>query len=107
MPLIQAHRGASGYAPENTLPAFRRAVELNADGIETDIYLTADGHLAVCHDPDISRTSNGSGVITEMTMESLRRFDFGSWYSPEFAGTVIPSLPEVLELVRHMDVINI
>ncbi len=107
MPMIQAHRGASGYAPENTLPAFRRAVELNADGIETDIYLTADGLLAVCHDPDISRTSNGSGIISEMTMEMLRRFDFGSWYSPEFAGTGIPTLPEVLEIVRHMDVINI
>lgn len=107
MPVIQAHRGASGYAPENTLPAFRLALRQQADGVETDIHLTRDGRFVVCHDEDIARTSNGAGKIREMTLEQLKTYDFGGWYSPEFAGTPIPTLEEFLEVVRGLDPINI
>ena len=64
---VQAHRGASGYAPENTLPAFQLAVDMGADGIECDIHQTKDGVLVVCHDDTIQRTSTGSGKISELT----------------------------------------
>ena len=72
MPIIHAHRGASAYAPENTLPAFRLALEQKADGIETDIHLTRDGRFVVCHDDEIARTSNGQGKIQDMTVEQLK-----------------------------------
>ena len=67
-PLVWAHRGASGYCPENTLPAFQRAIELGADGIELDVQMTRDGELVVCHDETIDRTSNGSGWIKDKTL---------------------------------------
>ena len=60
-PLVWAHRGASGYAPENTLPAFQKAFQMGSDGIELDVQMTKDGELVVCHDETIGRTSNGSG----------------------------------------------
>ena len=61
---VQAHRGASGYAPENTLAAFQMAVDMKADGIECDIHLSSDGIFVVCQDETIDRTSNGTGKIT-------------------------------------------
>lgn len=104
---IQAHRGASAYAPENTLPAFQKALDMHADGIETDIHLTADGVFVICHDGELGRTSNGTGQIAALTLAELRQYDFGSWFSPAFAGTRIPTLEELLALVQNMEVINI
>ncbi|MBQ3231556.1 MAG: glycerophosphodiester phosphodiesterase, partial [Clostridia bacterium] len=74
---VQAHRGASGYAPENTLPAFQMAVDMNADGIECDIHFSKDGHFIVCHDETVDRTSNGTGIISEMTLDEIKALDFG------------------------------
>lgn len=107
MQMVQAHRGASAYAPENTLPAFRLAKEMHSDGIECDIHLTSDGVLVVCHDDDIARTSNGCGSIAAMTLPELKRYDFGCKFSPDFTGTCIPTLDELLELVYDMAIINI
>lgn len=107
MQMVQAHRGASAYAPENTLPAFQLAKEMHSDGIECDIHLTSDGVLVVCHDDDIARTSNGSGSIAAMTLSELKRYDFGCHFSPGFSGTRIPTLDELLELVHDMAIINI
>ena len=107
MPIIQAHRGASGYAPENTIPAFRLAVRQRADGVETDVHMTRDGHFVVCHDHEISRTSNGTGEIRTMTLEQLKTYDFGASYAPEYAGTSIPTLEEFLDIVKGLDPINI
>lgn len=107
MPVIQAHRGASGYAPENTLPAFRMAVQMGADGVETDLHMTRDGFFVVCHDENISRTSNGEGKIREMTLKQLKTYDFGGPYSAAYAGTSIPTLEEFLEVVKELDPINI
>ena len=105
--MIQAHRGASAYAPENTLPAFQMAVDMGADGIECDVHLTKDGHFLVCHDHKIDRTSNGTGEIASMDLAQVKSFDFGAKFSDRFTGTTAPVLEEMLEVVKPMKVINI
>ena len=72
--LIIAHRGASGYAPENTMDAFELAAKMGADGIELDVHLSADGEVMVIHDEKIDRTSNGQGLVTEYTLAELKEF---------------------------------
>ena len=98
-PVIIAHRGASKQAPENTMAAFRRAMELGAGGIELDVHLSKDGHLMVTHDEQVDRTSDGKGLVRDKTFSELRSLDFGSWFSESFKGEKIPELHEVLELI--------
>ena len=74
---IYAHRGASGYAPENTLEAFALAAEMGADGVELDVHFSKDRQVVVTHDPKIDRVSNGQGAIKDYTLDELRAFDFG------------------------------
>ena len=106
-PLVWAHRGASGYCPENTLPAFQRAIELGADGIELDVQMTRDGELVVCHDETIDRTSNGSGWIKDKTLAELKALDFSSG-KKDFLGVTIPTMREVFDLLDDADImINI
>ena len=81
-PRVVAHRGASDVSPEHTLAAYLRAVEAGADGLECDIRLTSDGHLVCVHDRRIERTSNGSGVLSTMSLGELEAFDWGSWKNP-------------------------
>lgn len=107
MPLILAHRGANKVAPQNTLPAFIKAVEFKADGIETDVHLTKDGEIVICHNYTVDDTSNGTGIIDGMTFEELRSLDFGSYFSEEFRGVTLPTLTELLNVVRDMTLINI
>lgn len=107
MPLIIAHRGANKYAPQNTLPAFSKAVKLSADGIETDVHLSKDGEIVICHNYTIDATSNGKGLIDDMTLSELRGFDFGAYFSENYKGTLIPTLSELLEIVKNMTLINI
>jgi len=97
-PLIVAHRGASGLAPENTLAAFRLAVQLGAPAIECDVHLTADGVPVVIHDPRVDRTTDGRGEVGHLTLDQLRRLDAGAWFAPQFAGERIPVLDDVLAL---------
>ncbi|MBP1157393.1 MULTISPECIES: glycerophosphodiester phosphodiesterase [unclassified Paenibacillus] len=94
--LIIAHRGASGYAPENTMKAFQLAVDMKADGMELDLHLTKDGEVVICHDDDVKRTTNGQGLIKELTLEQLRRLDAGAWHSEPYAGETIPTLQEFM-----------
>ncbi len=106
---IIGHRGASGTAPENTLAAFRRAVELGAQYIETDIQLSRDAHLVALHDDTVQRTTDGRGSVAALTLEQLRRLDAGSWFratdEPErFAGERIPTIEEVLSFSREQDI---
>ena len=98
-PLIWAHRGASGHAPENTLPAFRLAAEMGADGVELDVQLTKDKEIVVCHDEKVDRTSNGAGWIRDLTLAELRSLDFSNG-NLAFEGTAIPTLEEVFDLLR-------
>ncbi|WP_077370043.1 glycerophosphodiester phosphodiesterase [Anaerosalibacter sp. Marseille-P3206] len=99
-PLIYAHRGASHYAPENTIASFKKAVEMGADGIEIDVHKSKDGYLMVCHDEKVDRTTNGSGYIKDKDMKELKSLDAGSWFSKYFEGERIPLLEEVLDLVK-------
>ena len=72
MTAIWAHRGASAYAPENTIPAIQQAIEMGADGVELDVQRTIDGQLVVIHDETINRTSNGFGRVADLTLRGLR-----------------------------------
>lgn len=95
-PLVVAHRGASGLAPENTLAAFRLAVELAAPVVECDVHLSADGYPVVIHDPTVDRTTDGKGAVESLTLAQLRALDAGGWFGTRFAGERLPTLPEVL-----------
>ncbi len=88
-----AHRGASAYEPENTLRAFDRAIEMGATMLELDVHLSQDGHPVIIHDADLSRTASGAGRVVDMTLDQIKRFDAGQ-------GERVPTLPEVIELVR-------
>ena len=98
-PLVWAHRGASGYAPENTLAAFEKAVELGADGVELDIQLTKDDEIVVIHDEKIDRTSDGKGWVKDYTLEELRGFNYNRT-KPEYEHADIPTMREVFELLK-------
>ena len=98
-PLIWAHRGASGHAPENTLPAFRLAAEMGADGVELDIQFTKDGEIVVCHDETVDRTSSAKGWLKNYTLKELKQMDF-SYGNLAYEGARIPTLKEVLELLK-------
>src|SRR2546422_4730808 len=102
---VVAHRGASGHAPENTLAAFRRAVELGARFIETDLQLSRDSRLVAMHDVTLDRTTNGRGPVNRLTLAELRELDAGSWFGPQFAGERIPTLEEILQFARETDVV--
>lgn len=99
---IFAHRGASGwdtkYAPENTMPAFEKAIEMGADGIELDVQLTKDGEIVICHDEKIDRTSNGTGWLKDYTLVELREFSFSKTH-PEYGDIKIPTLREFMEFM--------
>ena len=99
-PPLLAHRGASAYAPENTLAAFRKAFDLGARWLEFDVMLAACGELVVFHDESLDRTTNGSGLLQDYPYSYLKKLDAGSWFDKQFAGEPIPSLKEVLEFVR-------
>ncbi len=103
--LAIAHRGASGYAPENTLAAFRRAVALGVTFIETDLQLTRDAHFVALHDEMVNRTTNGQGSIQHMTLAEVRRLDAGSWFGSEFMGERIPTLQDIVEFSCKHDVV--
>ncbi len=96
--LVWAHRGASAYAPENTLPAFEKAIQMGSDGIELDVHMSLDGELVVIHDETVDRTSNGTGAIADMTLEQLKKLDFSNGFT-EYTGTSVPTLPEVYQLI--------
>ncbi len=98
-PLIVAHRGASHFAPENTLAAFRRAWEEGADVIEGDFYLTADGHIVCIHDRTTKKTAGVELDVAKSTLAELRQLDVGRWKDERFAGERIPTIEEVLAIV--------
>ena len=95
-----AHRGASRYAPENTLAAVRLALEHGAPAVECDLQRTKDGHLVIIHDQTVDRTTDGRGPVGAQTFADLRRLDAGRWFAPEFAGERIPLLDELLDVIR-------
>ena len=99
MSVIFAHRGASGYAPENTLEAFRLAMDMGADGFELDVHMSRDGQLVVIHDDTVDRTTDGTGLVKELTLAELQALDACNGMEA-YRGATIPTLGEVFDLVR-------
>ncbi|MFU8811834.1 MAG: glycerophosphodiester phosphodiesterase [Balneolaceae bacterium] len=104
---VIAHRGASHYAPENTMTAFRLAHEMKADMIELDVSLTSDGVPVVLHDSTLNRTTTGSGPVMEHTLQHIQSLDAGRWFSPAHAGERVPTLEEVLAWAKDTISLNI
>lgn len=96
---ICAHRGDVSVAPENTIPAFESAVAKGVGMIEFDVQLSKDGQLIIMHDATVNRTTNGKGVVSNLTFKQLRALDAGSWFGDSFAGTRIPTLEETLNAI--------
>ena len=98
-----AHRGASGYghAPENTLAAFQKAIDIGVDAVECDVHCTKDGHVVVIHDHTLNRTTDRNGIIKHLTLDKVKQADAGSWFDPLFTGQNIPTLRELLELTGN------
>lgn len=101
MQCVYGHRGASGYAPENTLEAFELAAKMGAAGVELDVHLTRDGELVVTHDERIDRVSDGSGLVMEHSLAELKRLRFNKTH-PEYERATIPTLGEVFELLKPL-----
>jgi glycerophosphoryl diester phosphodiesterase len=97
---LQAHRGAAGLAPENTLAAFRMAIELGADGAELDLQASKDGVVVVIHDDTVDRTTDGRGSIGDLTLAEIKRLDAGAKFASAFRNERIPTLRELIDLVK-------
>lgn len=93
--LVIGHRGASGYAPENTMVSYKMAYDMGADMIELDIYMSKDGVPVIMHDNKVERTTDGDGDIQQMTLEQIKKLDAGSKFNKKFAGEQVPTLEEV------------
>ncbi len=104
---VTAHRGASGWAPENTLAAFAKAIEQGSDYSELDVRLSKDGVVVLSHDDSLRRTTGQPGAVRDYTVEELKAFDAGSWFGPEFTGEKMPTLQEVMRLVKGKMKLNI
>ena len=98
---VAAHRGNVENAPENTMPAFTDAYGIDADMIELDLRMTKDHEIVVIHDATVDRTSDGTGMVSDMTLAELKKLDFGVKYSEKFRGTRIPTFREFLELTKR------
>ena len=102
---LAAHRGWRAKYPENTMRGFREALKLDIDAIEMDVHMTKDYQIVVCHDASLDRTTDTSGVITQMTLEEIRKADAGIKFGEEFKGEKIPTFEEFLELMaEHPDI---
>jgi glycerophosphoryl diester phosphodiesterase len=106
-PVIIGHRGASLHTPENTLVAFKLAVDQSADAIEFDVKLTSDRQVVVIHDPSVSRTTDGQGLVSKLSLDEIKSLDAGTWFSSDFKGERIPTLDEVFDTVGRKVLMNI
>ncbi len=106
-PLLEAHRGNSAYAPENTMIAIEQAIENGADRVEIDVWSTRDNHAVVIHDETVDRTTDGSGEVRQMDVNEIKKLDAGSWKGEKFKGQNVPLLKEVLKLAKGKVMIDI
>lgn len=108
-PIILAHRGASAYAPENTLSAFRLAMDQGADGVELDVTLSADGVPVIIHDDSLNRTTSGQGPVSQHSLAKLKALDAGysSHFGARFSGERIPTLEEAFASLPAPAIINV
>lgn len=99
-----AHRGASGIAPENTLAAFNKAIDIGVDAVELDLHGTADGEIVAIHDHSLDRTTNMCGLINHTTLADIKQADAGKWFHPQFKNETIPTLEEALECISSRSI---
>ncbi|WP_223593784.1 glycerophosphodiester phosphodiesterase family protein [Neobacillus bataviensis] len=104
-PVVAAHRGVPSIAPENTMASYRKAYEMGADMIETDVQRTKDGKLVIMHDYSVDRTTNGKGNVKDLTLEQIRALDAGIKFSPDFQGEKVPTFKEYLDEFKGKDVV--
>jgi len=97
---VIGHRGAPALAPENTLPSFMKAIELGVDYVEFDVRASSDGELVIIHDEAVNRTTDSKGLVSSYTSASLRKLDAGGWFGEEFRNVRIPTIDEVLRLMK-------
>ncbi len=102
-PKVIGHRGAAGYAPENSLESIKTAADLGVKWIELDVKLTKDEVPIIFHDDSLDRTTNAHGNVKDMLFEDIKQLECGSWYGESFSGIAIPSLEEVIELLINLD----
>jgi glycerophosphoryl diester phosphodiesterase len=107
MPLCIAHRGVSARYPENTLAAFKGAIDAGAHMIELDVCLSKDRRLVVIHDDTVDRTTNGTGAVKALSLDQLSRLDAGSWFDPRFNAERLPTLAQVLDTAKGHLLVNI
>jgi glycerophosphoryl diester phosphodiesterase len=103
LPKVIGHRGACGYAPENTLEAIRTAADLGAQWVELDVKLTKDSVPILFHDETLDRTTNGSGLVANTSYADIQALEAGSWYADSFSGIKIPTLEEAVEVILEHD----
>ncbi len=103
LPKIIGHRGAAGYAPENTIESIHTAADLGIEWVELDVKLTKDQVAIIFHDDDLARTTNGSGNVADMTYDDLCQLDAGAWYAESFAGAKVPTLEEAVDVLLERD----
>ena len=97
--MVFAHRGLNRLAPENTMPAFELAADAGATWMETDVDIISDGTAILIHDSTLDRTTNRTGSIYDLTAADLPNIDAGSWFGPEYVGTRIPTLRDLVEFL--------
>jgi glycerophosphoryl diester phosphodiesterase len=102
LPRVIGHRGAMAHAPENTLAGLRKAAALGTRWVEFDVRLSADGRVILLHDDTVDRTTDGTGIAAEMTLDGLAAYDAGGWFAPEFQGQTIPTLEEAIDLLEEL-----
>lgn len=108
LPVIAVgHRGTTKFAPENTLAAFDKAIEMGARAVEMDVRMTADGHFVIMHDARVDRTTDGTGFVSKMTLAEIVNLDAGAWFGKEFAGEPVPTLREALRYVKGRAAVDI
>ncbi|MCH7892481.1 MAG: hypothetical protein IH921_13350, partial [Gemmatimonadetes bacterium] len=94
---VVAHAGGQFHGPENTIPTIQQSIALGSDWIELDVRLTADLEAVLMHDPTVDRTTDGTGLLSSLTLAQVSTLDAGSWFAPEFAGTPVPTLVRALD----------
>lgn len=99
LPKIIGHRGACGYAPENTIESIHTAADMGVEWVELDVKLTKDSVPIIFHDDTLERTTNGSGLVSEITYEELKQLEAGNWFADGFTGAAVPTLEEVCEVL--------
>ncbi|WGL61344.1 glycerophosphoryl diester phosphodiesterase [Pigmentibacter sp. JX0631] len=103
IPRVIGHRGAKGFAPENTITSFRKAKEIGANWVEFDVKETEDGVLIIMHDDDLDRTTNGSGKLISKKWEAIKNLDAGSWFSSEFKNEKIPTFDQTISVLGQLN----